>query len=79
VLRDALRASAGLAPDDLAHGDLAGGLARAPEAVLASALERILAARQDVDANLAPDAAVERALVALEPLRSSPPARASRR
>jgi DNA polymerase-3 subunit delta' len=79
VLRDGLRASAGIAPDTLPHGDLATRLARAPEAALTSALERILDARQDVDANLAPDAALERAFLALEPLRSSPASRASRR
>jgi DNA polymerase III delta' subunit len=99
VLRDGLRATAGIARDDLPHGDVRmdglpegdgreGDLAaedrnegreHALEGLLAKALERILAARQDVDANLAPDAAVERALVALEPLRSKKPARASRR
>jgi DNA polymerase-3 subunit delta' len=79
VLRDALRASAGIAPDSLPHGDLVTRLARAPEGALSSALERILDARQDVDANLAPDAALERAFLALEPLSTSPAARASRR
>jgi hypothetical protein len=78
-LRDALRASAGIAPDSLPHGDLATRLARAPQVALSSALERILDARQDVDANLAPDAALERAFLALEPLSTSPAARASRR
>jgi hypothetical protein len=79
VLRDGIRAAAGIEADELAHPDLAAVLAHAPEAALWSGLERILAARQDVDANLAPDAAVERALLALEPLRPVPATRGSRR
>lgn len=68
TLRDAARVRAGLAASELAFGDLAARLAHAPEAVLSSSLEGVLAARQDVDLNLAPDAAVERALLALAPL-----------
>lgn len=77
-VRDGLRVTAGVSPETLPHGALAVLLSRAGEDALATSLERILASRQDVDMNLAPDAAVERALLALEPLRSTP-AEVSRR
>lgn len=70
VVRDGLRIVAGVAPETLPHGDLAVHLGAIGEGTLVTSLERILAARQDVDMNLAPDAAVERALLAFEPLRS---------
>jgi len=67
VLADVRRARAGLDPAALAHGDLtAAGWARAGGRAEA-ALEECLRARQDVDLNLAPEAAVERVLLALAP------------
>lgn len=66
VIHDGVRVLHGVPPDELCHGDLAVLAARLGEAGSSLALDRILAARQDVDANLAPDAAVERALCALE-------------
>jgi DNA polymerase-3 subunit delta' len=71
VLGDLARADAGVDPDLLAHGDLAGRLEPIQEIVRARRLEVCLQARQDVDANLLPDAILERALLALEPKRMS--------
>lgn len=68
IVRDAARIRAGLAAGTLPFGVHAARIAAAPEITLESALEGILAARQDVEQNLAPDAAVERALLACEPL-----------
>ena len=68
VLQDMLRARSGLDAALLAHGDLArfmDGAAGPSERALLSSLERALVARQDVDCNLAPDAALERAVLAL--------------
>ena len=72
VLADLARAEAGVEPERLAHGDLARTLravGRAQPTPLAASrrLELCLQARQDVEANLAPDAILERALLALEP------------
>jgi DNA polymerase-3 subunit delta' len=67
TVRDARRAAAGIEARDLPFGDLAARLALVPDVVLASSLEGVILARQDVDLNLAPDAAVERALLALKP------------
>lgn len=64
VLADAIRHRSGLAPEALAHGDLAARFGAVPEAVLLSSLERILQARQDVEQNLSPEAAIDRALLA---------------
>ena len=64
ALADCLRIAAGVGPDELAHGDLAEALP-VREALRSSQLEQCLAARQDVDQNLAPDAALERALASL--------------
>jgi DNA polymerase-3 subunit delta' len=75
VLGDRLRARAGLDRALLAHGDLARGGDGGEEALEAAdlrALEVCLEARQDVEANLAPDATLERALCALEPDRTVP-------
>ncbi len=77
LLSDLRRARAGLAAEALAHGDLAAARWAPPLPVLERQLEEWLRARQDVDLNLAPDAAVERALLALEPPRS--PARGTPR
>lgn len=68
TLRDAVLARSGLEPGGLALGELAARLAGVSEALLSSSLDAVLLSRQDVDQNLAPDAAVERALLALEPL-----------
>ncbi len=65
VLLDAERAAAGLDPGTLAHGGLALELAAAPAAARERRLEELLAARQDVERNLAGEALVERALYAL--------------
>jgi DNA polymerase-3 subunit delta' len=77
VLRDLTRARAGADPAGLAHGDLASGgsvasYMEASQAHRERALEVCLEARQDVEANLAPDAILERALLALEPQRVGP-------
>lgn len=66
VLRDRERAAAGLALAGLAHGDLVERLPEATSARRALQLEQCLRARQDVEHNLAPEAAVERALLALD-------------
>lgn len=69
VLADRRRAAHGVALETLAHADLCAANAgnAANDARGAAQLEECLLARQDVDLNLAPDAAVERALLALEP------------
>jgi DNA polymerase-3 subunit delta' len=91
VLGDLARSAAGVEAADLAHGDLARRI-RAADADAAEAaspasrahqLEVCLQARQDVEANLAPDAILERALLALEPRREMsrrrvPPIQATR-
>jgi DNA polymerase-3 subunit delta' len=74
VLGDLARAAAGVDVADLPHGDLAqrsraADVGDASEASRARQLEVCLQARQDVEANLAPDAILERALLALEPKR----------
>ena len=65
LLRDAARLEAGLDPAAVPHGDALVGLP--PRLAGRDVLERVLAARQDVDLNLAPDAALERMLLALAP------------
>jgi len=76
VLADLARAEAGADPATLAHGDLASAeRGRAGAARSAQRLELCLSARQDVEANLAPDAILERALLALEPERTRAPRR----
>lgn len=70
VLLDLRRAEAGVPASALAHGDLAAAAGAGAGLVRELQLEACLAARQDVDANLAPDAAVERALWALAPARA---------
>ncbi len=74
ALGDVLRARAGASAERTAHPALHQAAASAPEARLEAALERALEARQDVDINLDPALAVERALLAL-----APPQSASRR
>jgi DNA polymerase III delta' subunit len=66
VLRDRERAAAGVALSALAHGDLVGRLTSIGAARRAEQLEQCLRARQDIDLNLAPEAAIERALLALD-------------
>ncbi len=77
VLRDALRAAAGVAPASLAHGDLceegaplaaARFSGRAGEAALRRTLAAWITARLDIDANLSAESAVERALLATSDL-----------
>ncbi|HEV8111408.1 MAG TPA: DNA polymerase III subunit [Planctomycetota bacterium] len=76
VLADVARAEAGADPATLAHGDLAREeQGRSGDARGARRLELCLVARQDVEANLAPDAILERALLALEPERDRAPRR----
>lgn len=75
VCTDLLRAASGVDAKSLAHGALAtafsvnesfaGAAAAAPRAPLRQAVDLCLDARQDVDMNLSPDAACERALLAL--------------
>ncbi len=78
VLADLARTAAGIDPARLAHGDLA-AIERDPAADpdvaldrLARRLELCAEARQDVEANLAPDAILERALLVLEPAALEP-------
>jgi DNA polymerase-3 subunit delta' len=88
VLGDLARSAAGVDVADLPHGDLAqriraADVGDASEASRARQLEVCLQARQDVEANLAPDAILERALLALEPKRETsrrraPPIQATR-
>ena len=67
VLVDVERAAAGADPSSLAHGDLASRGPEPGDGLRARRLEVCLQARQDVEANLNPDAILERALLALEP------------
>jgi DNA polymerase-3 subunit delta' len=67
TIGDALRARAGGPASRIAHRAAASACAALPEARLEAALERALEARQDVDKNLDPALAVERALLALAP------------
>jgi len=73
VLVDVERAAAGADPDSLAHGDLASRGAGPTGGLRARRLDLCLQARQDVEANLHPDAILERALLALEPVRRTSP------
>jgi hypothetical protein len=78
VAGDLLRASVGSEPRDLAHGDLAARVG-ATEPVARRLADALVEARADVDRNLAPEAAVERLMLAfadLAPLRSPPAASA---
>jgi hypothetical protein len=68
VLGDRARAAAGLDAGALAHGDLAERAAERKEGKASlRLLEAALAARQDVEANLAPEAVLEELLLALAP------------
>ncbi len=71
VVRDFVRARAGIAAAELAHGDLS---ARAGEfqvarsdATLAAALDTLLALRRDVESNIDPPLLLDRAFLALAP------------
>jgi DNA polymerase-3 subunit delta' len=82
VLADLARAAAGIDPARLAHGDLAAIEPRSAAEDADVALDRLARrlelcaeARQDVEANLAPDAILERALLSLEPGALDPGAR----
>lgn len=63
VLRDLHRARCDAAAETLPHGDLAPLARTRTSAAWRAALDHCLTARQDVDLNLAPDAAVERVLL----------------
>lgn len=65
VLSDLRRAAHGVPVAELVHSDLADAAWARSLPRLERALEECLRARQDVDLNLAPDAAVERALLVL--------------
>jgi hypothetical protein len=65
LLRDAARLEAGLPEAAVPHAAVLGDLPRSISS--RERLERVLVARQDVDLNLAPDAALERMLLALAP------------
>ncbi len=84
VLGDGLRWSAGVSPSDLAHGDLfepgatLGELPRV-EALWREPLQAALLAREDVEQNLAPDAALDRAFAALPDVRGAQGAQGPRR
>ena len=72
LLADAQRAAAGVAFEDLRHGDLgpellALGGASAPGGVLETRLEALLEGTREIEANLAPEVVVERCLLALAP------------
>jgi len=62
---DAERAAAGIPAAELAHGERAAELAAAPAALRERRLAELAAARQDVERNLAGEALLERALLAL--------------
>lgn len=64
LLETLLRLAAGIAPEELAHGDLASSCACPSTRVLERALATALVARQDVERNLPPQPVVEAALAA---------------
>jgi hypothetical protein len=65
LLLDAERVAAGLPAAGLAHGERAAQLAASPAALRERRLAQLAAARQDVERNLAGEALLERALLAL--------------
>jgi hypothetical protein len=76
LLLDAERAAAGIEPARLGFGERAAQLATSPAALRERRLEQLLAARQDGERNLAGDALLERALLALRgPRRAEVPLR----
>jgi len=81
VLADVNRAAAGVDPRTLAHGDLAERFSsRDTQARIGALLEAGLLARQDVEANVAPEAVLEQFLLAFAPppVRTTAPARTAR-
>lgn len=76
ALGDIQRARAGASADRLAHPRLAQAASALSDVHLEAALERAFEARQDVDHNLDPVLAVERALLALGPRTANRNARA---
>ena len=70
VTLDRLRLSAGAPGEGLAHGDLAPDAARPTETGAAEALDALLAARADVERNLAPQAVVDAGLLALASMKA---------
>jgi len=75
ILRDGLRHVSGAPVAGLAHGDLVARMSFS-EVAWASALERVLALRGEVELNLPPEGILDRALLALPGVLSTP--RASR-
>ncbi len=65
VWRDGMRLSSGVPQSELAHGDLAADVARSGVLGAARAFDRLTECRADIERNLAPEAVVERALLAL--------------
>ena len=69
MLRDISRLGAGVDPSKLAHGDLAEHAAELDgwnqTSLLRWQAEQLIACRRDVDLNLQPEAALERAMLAL--------------
>jgi DNA polymerase-3 subunit delta' len=65
LLLDAERVAAGLPAAERAHGERAAQLAASPAALRERRLAQLAAARQDVERNLAGEALLERALLAL--------------
>lgn len=68
VLGDILRAGAGVPLESLAHGDIAESVPPGSDVRLERCMAQWLAARQDVPLNMAPEALLDRALIALEAL-----------
>lgn len=72
VVRDLYRARCGADPQTLPHGDLAPLAATRAATHWRARLDHCLVARQDVDLNLAPDAVIERVLLACGARSASP-------
>ncbi len=72
LVRDRMAAALGAAPDTLRHGDLETAAPAAQGPAGAALLESLLAAREDVDRNLAPEAVLDRALLRMAPTTLQP-------
>lgn len=72
VLRDGLRHCAGVAAEELPHGDLVEAQ-HEPEAFWRGALRQVVALRGEVELNLPPEGILDRALLALGAARSADP------
>lgn len=78
VLADGLRLASGVGAEGLAHGDLVAAGPWRPAASWHGALQSALRAREDVERNLAPEAVLDAAFLALRPLAEAPPGSGSR-